>query len=288
VASVSGTVLAVCSCTILPLFAGIYKKGSGLGPAITFLFAGPGINVLAIIYTAQVLGYDIGLARAVAAIGMSLIVGAIMAWMFRKDKPQGEFKLLSSDEGKPRWVMLSFFLLLVLVMVVGAAKLDWTTKLAIVYVLTLSIAYLVIYHFEREEVTDWGLETWDLAKKIFPILLIGTFLVGVLAFFLPPEVFRPYLGENTIQANVLAAFIGTIIYMPTLLEVPIVGATFGYSTGVMAAGPALSLLLAGPTVSAPSLVVLWRIMGWKRTVVYALLVMTASSLAGLTFGALMG
>ncbi|MBN1109976.1 MAG: permease [Methanomassiliicoccales archaeon] len=288
VASVSGIVLAVCSCTILPLFAGIYKKGSGLGPAITFLFAGPGINILAIIYTAQVLGYDIGLARAVAAIGMSLIVGAIMGWMFRNERPQGEFKLLSSGEGKPRWVMFSFFLLLVLIMVVGAAKIEWVPKLAIIYVLTLLIAYLVIYHFEREEVTDWGLETWDLTKKIFPILLIGTFLVGVLAFFLPPETFRPYLGENTIPANLVAAFMGTILYMPTLLEVPIIGTTFGYSTGVMAAGPALSLLLAGPTVSAPSLVVLWRIMGWKRTVVYALLVVAASSLAGLIFGTMMG
>lgn len=288
VASISGLVLAVCSCTILPLFTGIYKKGSGLGPAITFLFAGPGINVLAIIYTAQVLGYDIGLARAVAAVGMSVLVGLIMAAIYRNDKPKGEFKLLSSSEEKPRWVVLSFFSLLILILVIGASQLDWLVKLPIVYALTLVVAYLAIYHFERDEITDWGMETWDLAKKIFPILLIGTFAVGVLAYFLPPETFSPYLGENSLSANLLASFLGAILYMPTLLEVPIIGTTFGYSSGAMAAGPALALLLSGPTISAPSLVVLGRIMGMKKTLVYAALVIVMSTIAGMIFGALIG
>jgi len=288
VASVSGLVLAVCSCTILPLFTGIYKKGSGLGPAITFLFAGPGINVLAIIYTAQVLGYDLGLARALAAIGLSIIVGLVMTIIFRNDRPKGEFKLLSSGEPKPKWVILSFFTLLILILVIGASQLDWLVKLPIVYVLTLLVAYLAIYHFEREEITDWGMETWDLTKKIFPILLVGTFFVGVLAFFLPPETFAPYLGENSISANLLASVMGTILYMPTLLEVPIIGTTFGYTTGAMAAGPALALLLSGPTISAPSLVVLWRIMGGRKTIAYALLVIAMSTVAGLMFGAISG
>lgn len=288
IASISGLVLAVCSCTILPLFTGIYKKGSGLGPAITFLFAGPGINVLAIIYTAQVLGYDIGLARAVAAIGMSVIVGAIMAWIFRKEQPKGELKIISSGKDKPRWVTFSFFVLLILILVTGASQLDWTIRLAVVYVLTLLVAYLLIYHFERDEVTDWGMETWDLTKKIFPILLIGTFFVGVLAYFLPPETFRPYLGGNSVLANLLASLLGAILYMPTLLEVPIIGTTFGYTTGVIGAGPALALLMSGPTVSAPSLFVLGGIMGWKKTLAYALLVILMSTMAGLIFGALVG
>lgn len=288
VASVSGLVLAVCSCTILPLFTGICKKGSGLGPAVTFLFAGPGINVLAIIYTAQVLGYDLGIARAVAAIGMSVLVGLIMAGIFRHERPTGEFKLPSSSEEKPRWVVLSFFSLLILILVIGASQLDWLVKLPIVYALTLVVAYLAIYHFERDEITDWGMETWDLAKKIFPILLIGTFAVGVLAYFLPPETFSPYLGENSLSANLLASFLGAILYMPTLLEVPIIGTTFGYSSGAMAAGPALALLLSGPTISAPSLVVLGRIMGMKKTLVYAALVIVMSTIAGMIFGALIG
>ncbi len=288
VASVSGLVLAVCSCTILPLFTGIYKKGSGLGPAVTFLFAGPGINVLAIIYTAQVLGYDLGIARAVAAIGMSVLVGLIMAGIFRHETPRGEFKLLSSGKDKPKWVVLSFFSLLILILVIGASQLDWLVKLPIAYALTLVVAYLAIYHFERDEITDWGMETWDLAKKIFPILLIGTFAVGVLAYFLPPETFSPYLGDNSLSANLLASILGAILYMPTLLEVPIIGTTFGYTTGAMAAGPALALLLSGPTISAPSLVVLGRIMGLKKTLVYAALVIMMSTIAGIIFGALMG
>lgn len=288
VASISGLVLAVCSCTILPLFTGIYKKGSGLGPAITFLFAGPGINVLAIIYTAQVLGYDIGIARAVAAIGMSVLVGLIMAALFRNDKPKGEFKLPSAEGERPKWVVLSFFTLLMLILVIGASQLDWLIKLPIVYALTLVVAYLIIYHFERDEITDWGMETWDLAKKIVPILLIGTFAVGVLAFFLPPETFAPFLGDNTLSANLIASVLGAILYMPTLLEVPIIGTTFGYTTGAMAAGPALALLLSGPTISAPSLVVLARVMGMKKTLTYAFLVIMMSTIAGMVFGALVG
>jgi len=286
VASVSGLVLAVCSCTILPLFTGIYKKGSGLGPAVTFLFAGPGINVLAIIYTAQVLGYDLGLARAVGAVGMSILVGLIMAAMFRNEAPKGEFKLLSSGEDKPRWVTLSFFTLLILILVIGASQLDWLVKLPIVYALTLVVAYLAIYHFERDEITDWGLETWDLVKKILPILLIGTFAIGILAYFLPPETFAPYLGDNSLSANLLASVMGAILYMPTLLEVPIIGTTFGYTTGAMAAGPALALLLSGPTISAPSLVVLARVMGIKKTLTYAMLVIIMSTIAGMAFGVL--
>lgn len=278
----------MCSCTILPLFTGIYKKGSGLGPATTFLFAGPGINILAIIYTAQVLGYDLGLARALAAIGLSIVVGLAMALIFRNDQPKGEFKLLSSGEPKPRWVILGFFTLLILILVIGASALDWLIKLPIVYMLTLLVAYLAIYHFDRDEITDWGLETWDLTKKIFPILLVGTFFVGVLAFFLPPETFAPYLGDNSLGANLLASLMGSILYMPTLLEVPIIGTTFGYSSGAMGAGPALALLLSGPTISAPSLVVLWRIMGGRKTLVYALLVVMMSTLAGMIFGALAG
>ncbi|OPX66883.1 MAG: putative permease [Methanomassiliicoccales archaeon PtaB.Bin215] len=219
---------------------------------------------------------------------MSLLVGLIMATLFRGEKHMGEFKLLSSGGDKPKWVILSFFLLLGLILVIGASQLDWLVKLPIVYALTLVVAYLAIYHFERDEITDWGMETWDLTKKILPILLIGTFAVGVLAYFLPPETFAPYLGNNSISANLIASVLGAILYMPTLLEVPIIGTTFGYTTGAMAAGPALALLLAGPTISAPSLVVLARVMGVKKTLTYAVLVVIMSTIAGMIFGSLVG
>ncbi|MEM2944567.1 MAG: permease [Methanomassiliicoccales archaeon] len=293
VASVSGAVLAVCSCTILPLFAGIYRKGSGIGPAITFLFAGPGINILAIVYTAQVLGYDLGFARAASAVALSIIVGLIMATIFKRHdvsliQEKKEFLPASSANSRPRWASAMFFVILILILIIAASKIDWVLKLATVYLLTVVIAALLIYYFERDEVTNWAYETWDLTKKIFPILIAGTFIVGIIAYFLPPEMFRPYLGNNSISSNLLASFIGAILYMPTLLEVPIIGTTFGYSSGVMAAGPALSLLLSGPTTSLPSIAVLYRIMGAKKTTIYWFTVVILSALAGFIYGMIVG
>lgn len=293
VASVSGTILAVCSCTILPLFAGIYKKGSGIGPAVTFLFAGPAINILAIIYTAKVLGIELGVARAVAAISMSIIIGLIMAALFgkqdEKERPNVRLKLGSKESSeKPRWVIPTFFILLVAILLIGASQLDWLIKLPIVYFLTLAVAVVLIYYFQKEEVTDWGMETWDLTKKIFPILIAGTFFVGVFAYFVPPETFRPYLGDNGLWANLTASLIGAVLYMPTLLEVPIIGGTLGYTTGMMANGPALALLLSGPTTSLPSIVALSRIMGLKKTMVYWVLVVLMSAMAGMVYGSITG
>ncbi len=290
IASVSGVVLAVCSCTILPMFAGIMKKGSGIGPAITFLYAGPAINILAIIYTASVLGFDIGLARALFAIVMAIFIGLIMAIVFRaydEEIRKGAAGLViptGGEEERPGWVVPAFFILLVLILVIGASQVDFTLRLGIVYLLTLAVALLLIYYFERDEVTDWGYEIWDLVKKIFPILIAGTFVVGVIAYFLPPETFAPLFGDNSVFACFMGAIVGAILYMPTLLEVPIIGGTFGYTQGVMAGGPALALLLAGPTISLPSILVLTRVMGAGKTAVYVALVVVFSTVAGLIFG----
>jgi uncharacterized protein len=291
IASVSGAVLAVCSCTILPMFAGILKKGSGLGPAITFLYAGPAINVLAIVYTAQVLGLDLGIARAAAAIVLSIVIGLIMMTLFpahdeETTKTFGAARkaALACADTRPKGIIPVFFIFLIAILLVGTSKLDIFHRLLIVYFLSMAVAFLLIYYFTRDEVTDWGYEIWDLTKKIFPVLVIGTFALGVLAFFLPPESFKPFFGDNSILANLLAAFLGTILYMPTLLEVPIIGTTLGYLSGSMAKGPALALLLTGPSVSLPSLLVLYRIIGAKKTLTYAGLVIVFSTLAGFLFG----
>jgi len=294
IAAISGTVLAVCSCTILPLFAGIYKKGSGIGPATTFLYSGPAISILAIVYTAQVLGFTLGLARGVAAIITSILIGLLMSIIF-KDEVKNETKKgkrteLSSNstESRPIWVDASFFVMLVLILIFGTAKIDILAKFAIVYILTLGVAVLLIYYFDKQEVTDWGNETLDLSKKIFPILIAGTFIVGLIAYYLPPETFRPYLGGNSLTACFTASIVGAILYMPTLLEIPIIGTTFGYSSGIMGGGPALSLLLAGPGVSLPSLVVIYRILGAKKTAVYISLVIIFSTLSGFIYGNIVG
>ncbi len=294
IASVSGTVLAVCSCTILPMFAGILKKGAGLGPAITFLYAGPAINILAIIYTANVLGLDLGAARAAVAVVSSIAIGLIMAWLFRAEEREAAKKGVGGPRSdtepceieRPGWVIPLFFALMIAVLLVATAGyLDVLVRLFVVYFLTMGIAVLLIYYFTRDEVTIWGLETWDLTKKIFPILIVGTFALGVLAYFLPPETFRPFFGTNSLISCFLAALVGAILYMPTLLEVPIIGTTLGYLSGVMAKGPALSLLLSGPTISLPSLLVIYRIIGVKKTLTYTVLVIIFSTVGGFIFGA---
>ena len=290
IASVSGAVLAVCSCTILPLFAGIYKKGSSIGPATAFLFAGPAINILAIVYTAQVLGYGLGAARAISAITMSVLVGLIMATIFKKHdedrKKQNtiDLEIPPAHSEKPRWVFYSFFIIMIAILIFGAAKIDWMLKIALILLLAAGIILLLKLYYDRDEMEDWGYETWDLTKKIFPILIAGTFIVGIIAYFLPPETFRPYLGGNSFIACFTGAIIGAILYMPTLLEVPIIGATFGYNAGVMGGGPALALLLAGPAVSLPNMIVLHRIIGIKMTAAYIGIVVIISTIAGFIYG----
>ena len=293
IAAVSGIILAVCSCTILPIFAGIYKKGSGIGPATAFLYSGPAINILAIVYTAKALGYDIGLARAISAVVLSIVVGLLMALIFKKhdrelEKNQtGSVLMMGSDAGtsRPRWVVPIFFIILIAILLIGAnGQISALPKLIMVYVLTIALSLILIYFFKRSEVTEWGSETWYLTKKIFPVLLVGTFAVGIIAYFLPPETFRSIMGNESLLSSFFGAIIGAILYMPTLLEVPIIGTTFGYTDGVMGSGPALSLLLAGPAVSLPNMIVLGRIMGLKKTLVYVLLVVVLSTFAGFVYG----
>ena len=289
VASVSGTVLAVCSCTILPLFQGIYKRGAGIGPATAFLYSGPAINILAIVYTARILGPGLGAARAVAAVGLSVVIGAAMALIFRGEGRRGDGAAGSAStapggEERPGPVTILFFVALVAILVVGTSPLELWIRLSAIILLILVASGLLIYYFTRDEVTDWGYETWDLAKKIFPVLLAGAFLVGVIAYFVPPESFRPYIGGSSLASCLVGAVIGALLYMPTLLEVPIVGTSLGYSQGVMGGGPALALLLAGPAVSLPSMLVLYRIVGWRKTTAYILLVVITATIAGYIYG----
>lgn len=311
VAAISGTILAVCSCTILPLFTSIHKRGAGIGPASAFLFSGPAINILAIVLTAQVLGYDIGLARAIAAIVMALVIGLLMAFIFRKeesekhkdDKDMFAIQTGEGDNKRPIWIALLFFVSLVLILVIGAASsefIPWIPKLAIVYVLTLVVSIVLIFYYTRDEVKNWGMETWGLAKKIVPILLIGVFVVGIIggtaAYFIPGTdatdavgvAVKPYIGGNDIFSCFFASIIGAILYMPTLLEVAIVGNLFGYSAGIMSGGPALALLIAGPSLSLPNMIVITKVMGVKKAFVYFVLVIIIAALVGFIYGIIVG
>jgi len=299
VASVSGAILAVCSCTILPLFAGIYKRGAGIGPATAFLYSGPAINVLAIVFTARVLGFDIGIARAVAAVFMAIVIGLLMALIFRQHdediKNNDTMTFHEEKEERKKGVSLAFFISLVGILVVATAKASWMIKFPIIYALTILIAIILIFYYSKEEIVEWGHETWFLTKKIFPVLLAGVFAVGIIGGIAsqfvdaPPNkavgvMIKDYIGGNSLSSCFVASIIGAVLYMPTLLEVPIVNDLFGYGSGIMGGGPALALLLAGPSLSLPNMVVISRIMGLKKAGVYIMLAVIFSTLIGYIYG----
>lgn len=302
IAAASGSVLAVCSCTILPLFAGIYKKGAGTGPAFTFLFSGPAINILAIVLTARVLGWQLGLARAVAAVSLSLVAGLLMAMLFKQaDQAPADRKssvratpaagpVLENDGGqaRPRWALPALFALLVAILVVGTAAIPVLLKAIPIVAMAVLAAVIAWRYLDADERTGWGTETWWVTKKILPVLLLGAFLLGVVNYFLPAETFRPYLGGNGLGPVALASVLGALLYMPTLLEVPIVGTTLGFSSGVMGGAPALALLLSGPALSLPSMVVLYRLLDARKATAYIGIVVVLTLLAGLIYGAMIG
>jgi hypothetical protein len=170
------------------------------------------------------------------------------------------------------------------ILLFGASPLDWLIKGPIVAVSIIALTCVVVIYIRKNDARSWLTETWDLTKKIVPILVIGAFVIGIIAYIIPPESFRSFLGNEGILANLIASIVGGLLYMPTLLEVPVVGTTFGYSDGLMGSGPALSLLLAGPAVSLPSMIVLYRIVGTKKTIIYIALVIFFSALMGFIYG----
>lgn len=294
VASTSGTILAVCSCTILPMFAGIHRRGAGIGPATAFLFAGPAINLLAVVLTARVLGLELGAARIGAAVSMAVIIGLIMAAIFERGSEEAEgteeaaCTIPASGGGgenkRPGYIPPLFVGVLVAVLLTATSGLDLWPKAAVVAVLVTAAAWLLMRYFTEMEKASFLEETWWLTKRIFPLLLVGTFITGIIGYYLPVDLIRRIFGESDFAACFVASVIGALLYMPTLLEVPIVGTMFGYSSGAMAPGPALALLLAGPSMSLPNMIVIWKIIGSKRATAYISLVVLLSTLMGMIYG----
>jgi len=279
IAAVSGAFLAVCSCTILPLFGGIYKKGAGIGPATTFLFAGPAINIAAIFLTARVLGWDLGIARMVATISAAIIIGLIMQFIF-KEKGTGGF-VESTSDGADSVKAVVFFLIQLLFIAVSGLKINTRMKYSSLGVLGLSTLMIAVFAFEKRQTKNWLYETWDFAKKILPYLFIGVFLAGVITRLLPQDVVVYLLGKNDFFSAFTASIIGTLMYFATLTEVPIVQAL---TESGMAKGPTLALLMAGNSLSLPSMLVITRLLGKKRASTYFGLVVLFSTLFGMIYG----
>jgi uncharacterized membrane protein YraQ (UPF0718 family) len=304
VAATSGSVLAVCSCTVLPLFAGIYKRGAGLGPAIAFLYSVPAINVLAIILTARVLGWKLGLARAVGAVLFSVVIGLLMALIFRKEEEgdgrAGFVSLAATADPPKRTGFQDAAALAVMVGLLVFANWGTPTKevgiFAAIYgvrwylvaALASILIYQVVFWFSREERSSWVVATWDFAKQITPLLFFGVLAAGFAlgrpgldAGVIPARWVHQAVGGNSLAANFLVALLGAFMYFATLTEVPIVQALLGAGMGP---GPALALLLAGPALSLPNMLVINSYLGPRKTLVYCSLVVVMATLTGWVFG----
>lgn len=344
VAAVSGSILAVCSCTILPLFTGIYRMGAGLGPACAFLYSGPAINVLAMIMTARILGAELGIARAVGAVLFSVLIGYAMHLLFRKEeaeKAAAALQMPEEERGRPLWQTSLYFSSMILILVfanfgkpespdgvwaaifrvkwiltalfaagLGAMLVVWfkmrVWKVGAVALLTVltavgtkgnplaaftvgSLGLAWVTATEKGEGSAWFESSWTFAKQILPLLLIGVVVAGFLLGrvgeegMIPSEWVAKSVGGNSLRANFVASFAGAFMYFATLTEVPIIQGLMGSGMGK---GPALALLLAGPALSLPSMLVINSVLGLKKTVAFVSLVIVMATLVGWVFGQL--
>jgi len=302
VASVSGTILAVCSCTVLPLFSGIYKRGAGLGPAIAFLYSGPAINVLAIIMTARILGWQLGVGRAVGAVVFSIVIGLLMHLIFLKEERArqagGDLQFGDVKASRPLWKDIIYFFSMVAVLVfanwgkplegdTGLWSLIYASKWWITGVFLVVLAGTLFSWFKKDELKEWTGATWGFALQILPLLLGGVLVSGFLLGrvghegVIPSRFVAALVGGNSLWANFFASVVAAFMYFATLTEVPILQ---GLMNSGMGKGPALALLLAGPALSLPSMLVLRSIMGTKKTVVYVSLVVAMATISGMIFG----
>jgi uncharacterized membrane protein YraQ (UPF0718 family) len=343
VASVSGTILAVCSCTILPLFSGIYKRGAGLGPAIAFLYSGPAINILAIILTARILGLELGIARIIGAVVFSVVIGLLMHFVYRKEEsakaesqlvmPEPEearpfwqtafhffvlvFILVFANWGKPdttsgfwyflfsqKWVITSIFGLFFVGSLIFIIKLNkwmvivgtllvvlsffiWPDNPLVSFIVAL-VSLTILLSISNGDSRDWMAETWGFAKQILPLLAAGVLVAGFLLGtqdggkgIIPNEWISGLVGGNSLFANFFASVVGAFMYFATLTEVPILQ---GLLNAGMGKGPALALLLAGPALSLPNMLVIRGVIGTQKTIVYVTLVVVMATISGLIYG----
>jgi uncharacterized membrane protein YraQ (UPF0718 family) len=306
IASISGAILAVCSCTVLPMFMGIYMAGAGLGVAVSFLYSGPAINVLAILMTGRVLGLELGLARAIGAIVFSVVIGLLMALIFfRSEKARAEasgaFDMEAAKGGRRLWQNILYFASMILALIfmtwskpkdpIGFYNAVFSVKWYLAGASLLGLALMVWRWFNSAERKAWVASTWTFAKQILPLLFGGVFVAGFLlgrpgldAGIIPNSIIAGLLGGNSLWANLFASVSGALMYFATLTEIPILQGLIGSGMGK---GPALALLLAGPALSLPSMIVIVRLIGAKRGLTYIGLVIALSTVAGILYGTLL-
>lgn len=357
IAAVSGTILAVCSCTILPLFSSIYKRGAGLGPAVAFLYSGPAISILSIILTARILGAEMGIARTIGAVSFSIIIGLGMSFIYRKEEKAKKEEQMNFPEfpekrpmkqtvfhffslvailvfanwGRPaaddisslwyyifkyKWFITGGFALMLCYSLVKILKIKWqwvalgvvattvSALLAKTFISTsvfvplvpmivgiAALSLMTLFDKNDEDNREWALSTWGFAKQIMPLLAVGVvtagFLLGsthdsiAIAGVVPNEWVSWAVGGNSLLSNFFASFTGAFMYFATLTEVPIIQ---GLLASGMGKGPALALLLAGPSLSLPNMLVIRGVMGTKKTIIFVALVIVMATFSGFVYG----
>ena len=303
VASVSGTILAVCSCTVLPLFTGIYKRGAGIGPATAFLYSGPAINILAIILTARILGFELGIARAIGAVIFSVIIGLSMHFIFQEDEKKkninanrNSFTGMQEQGERALWKTTFYFAIMVGILIFANWGKDESIKIwQIIYnfkwfitgILLIALSWMLIKWFKKEELVQWVSSSWGFAVQILPLLLGGVLIAGFLLGrpgsegLIPKIWIENLVGENNLWSNLFASIVGALMYFATLTEIPILQGLLGAG---MNKGPALALLLAGPALSLPNMLVIRSVLGTKKTLVFISLVVTMATFSGMIFG----
>jgi len=306
VASVSGTILAVCSCTVLPLFAGIYTRGAGIGPATAFLYSGPAINVLAITLTARILGWQLGVARAVGAVIFAVVTGLLMALIFgREDSERTAGQIYVPEEGAKERTLTQeglYMLTMVLILIfaafakpapgsTGLWQSVFSVKWYITIVLIVVLGAMLKIWFTKDECITWVQATWGFMKQIFPLLGAGVLVAGFTLgrpghpALIPDHYIQTLVGGNSLEANLFASLAGALMYFATLTEVPILQGLLGAGMGK---GPALALLLAGPALSLPNMLVIGGVMGAKKTAVFCGIIVIMSTVAGICYGWIAG
>ncbi len=302
VASVSGTILAVCSCTVLPLFSGIYRRGAGLGPATAFLYSGPAINVLAIILTARILGWELGIARVLGSVVFSIAVGLLMHLIYIKEersrKNTGALLAGEQDSSRPLYQDVLYFTTMIAFLIFanwtkpqageyGIWELMYRAKWYLATGMFGLTGVMLISWFQKKERTEWISSSWGFAKQIMPLLFFGVLIAGLLLGrpggegLIPSWFIENSVGGNSLEANLFASVAGAFMYFATLTEVPILE---GLISSGMGKGPALALLLAGPALSLPNMLVIRGVIGTKKTLVYVSLVVVMATISGILFG----
>jgi uncharacterized membrane protein YraQ (UPF0718 family) len=292
---VAGLLLAVCSCTILPLFAGIKEKGAGIGPALAFLYTAPATNIMAILFTGSVLGWHFALARIILSVTFAILIGIIISTIFKKEDIEEEKRATPAAvraEAKDtqqlpffqKHRLILFFMTLISILIVGT-RVNGYLRYMSIFGLIILLAILTRLFFTQEETKAWLSETWIFTKKIFPLLLGGIFIAGALTALLPQKFLATFMGTNTLSANLIAVLFGVFMYFPTLVEVPMAKMFLGLG---MANGPLLAYLLADPVISLASILVVRKFIGDKRTLAYVGLIIVFTTLSGLIYGALVG